>query len=347
MNRYFTIWCLAAVLSLSLGARAQDTNPLLVIATVPELGSLAREIGGDQVSVEVLAKPTEDPHFVEPRPSHIKRLNRADLYIQTGMDLEVGWAPPLLQNARNPDVLPGAPGYLDASTGLSALEVPDGTVDRSMGDIHAYGNPHYLSDPLEGLRVAALIRDRMIALRPDERTYFEERYRRFATQLAEALVGKDLVEIYGVEEVPKLARLHAAGRLGAFLDAQGQREQLGGWLGVVIDTYGIQSVDDHAMWPYFARRFGIRIAGHMEPKPGVPPTTRHLQELVTRMRAERIPLILSSAYYNPRHVGFLVEQTDAVAVPLAHQSGAIPGTENYLSMVDYNVNRLVEALARP
>src|SRR5919109_1753657 len=153
-----------------------DARPLQVAVTVPDLGSLVREIGGDQIVVTVFAKGTEDPHFVEAKPSFIKTLSTADLFIQMGMELEMGWAPALQQNARNARVLPGARGFLDASAAITPLEIPSGPVDRSLGDVHPAGNPHYLLDPINGLRVGRLIRDKLIELRPERQRYFEERY---------------------------------------------------------------------------------------------------------------------------------------------------------------------------
>ena len=144
-----------------------DARPLQVAVTIPDLGSLVREIGGDQVAVTVFAKGTEDAHFVEAKPSFIKTLSEADLFIQMGLEMEMGWAPVLQQNARNAKVLPGARGFLDASTVITPLDVPTGPVDRSLGDVHEAGNPHYLLDPINGLRVARLIRDKLIELRPE------------------------------------------------------------------------------------------------------------------------------------------------------------------------------------
>src|SRR4030042_1374833 len=156
-------------------AHSQGTSKSLqVCATVPDLGNLAQEIGGDQVKITVFAKSQEDPHFIEAKPSFIKALSQADLFLQIGMELEIGYAPVLLQNARNSRVLFGAPGYLDCSKAITPLEIPTGVVDRSMGDVHPLGNPHYLLDPLNGLRVARLIRDRLIELRPEKKPLFEE-----------------------------------------------------------------------------------------------------------------------------------------------------------------------------
>ena len=322
---------------------AEASEPLRVIATVPELGELARIVGPDQVQVKVLAKPTEDPHFVDPKPSFAKALNQADLFIQLGMDMETGWAPVLLKTAKNPDVLPGRRGHLDTSVAISPLEVPLIPVDRSMGDVHALGNPHYLVDPIEGLRVARLIRDKLVEMRPAETAYFRQRYAEFAERLARALVGSELAKRYGVEGVEKLARLHERGKMRAFLERQGELELLGGWLGKTSPHYGVLAVADHNMWPYFARRFGIQIVGHLEPKPGIPPSTKHLKELIAMMKAEDVNLVLTSVYYDPRHARFVSENTGATLLSMAHQAGARKGTEGYLEMVDYNVRQVVGA----
>jgi len=319
----------------------EGAKPIHVCATVPELGSLTREVGGDQVSVTVFAKGTEDAHFVEAKPSFIKALSQANLYIQVGMDLEIGWAPVLLQNARNGVVLPGGRGYLDASRIISPLEVPTGPVDRSMGDVHPLGNPHYLLDPLNGLKVARLIRDKLIELRPERKQYFDERYASFNQRLGAALVGDKLAKKYDTD---KLARLFERGRLDTFLKQQGEASLLGGWLRVMLPHYGIEAVADHNMWPYFARRFGISVIGFMEPKPGIPPTTKHLSALAELMRAEGVKIVLAASYYDPRHARFISEKTGARVVRMAHQVGARDGADEYLAMIDYNVRQLAEAL---
>lgn len=338
-------WLLVATAFLPAIAHAEQSQmPLRVCATVPELGSLVRAMGGDTVAVTVFAKPTEDPHFVEAKPSFIKAMHQCHLYVQVGLDLEQGWAPLLLENARNARIQPGAAGYVDASVVIDPLQVPKTPVSRALGDVHPSGNPHYLMDPINGLRVANLLKRRMSQLRPESMTYFESRYQQFAEQLAQKLVGAQLAQRYGVSGAEKLATLYQRGKLEAFLESQGQRAQLGGWLGQMLPHHGVEVVDDHDMWPYFAARFGIEVIGHMEPKPGVPPTTKHLKALVQRMRAAEVPAIITSAYYDPRHARFLARQTQAEVVPLAHQVGAQPGTDDYLDMVGYNVRRLASVL---
>jgi ABC-type Zn uptake system ZnuABC Zn-binding protein ZnuA len=317
------------------------SKPLQVCATVPDLGNIAQEIGGEQVKTTVFAKSQEDPHFVEAKPSFIKALSQADLFLQIGMDLEIGYAPVLLQNARNNRVLIGAPGFVDCSRVITPLEIPTGPVDRSMGDVHPAGNPHYLLDPINGLRVARLIKDRLAELQPERKTFFEGRYTNFHRKTGEALVGEKLARKYDFE---KLALLYEEGKLEAALKEQKEESSLGGWLGMMLPYRGAKVVADHNLWPYFARRFGILVAGFMEPKPGISPTTSHLQSLIGQMKAEGIKAVLASPYFVTRYAEFVSKNTGAKIVLLAHQVGSRPGTGDYLSMIDYNVRQVATAL---
>jgi zinc/manganese transport system substrate-binding protein len=323
-------------------ARAQDAPaPIKVCATTPDLGSLVREVGGERVSLTVFAKPTEDPHFIEAKPGFIKAASEAELFVQTGLELEVGWAPAIIQNARNDRIKVDAPGFLDASTVITPLEVPAGAVDRSMGDVHPGGNPHFLVDPVSGLKVARLIAQRLGELRPADKTYFDERMGAFKAKLDAALVGPELAKKYDAE---KLARLAEAGRLKAFLDTQSDASALGGWLGDLAPYYGTRAVSDHNLWSYFAQRFSLVVTGYMEPKPGVPPTTRHLRELVDAMKAGGVKLLLTSPYFDQRAVALVAEGAGASIAHLAHQPGSRPGTDDYLSMCAYNVAEVAKAL---
>jgi ABC-type Zn uptake system ZnuABC Zn-binding protein ZnuA len=330
------------VLAVLIGAQPVEP-PLRICATTPDLGSLAREVGGDDVAVTVFARGTEDLHFLEARPSFIKAASTADLFIQTGMDLETGWAPPILENARNARILAGSTGFLDASTAVSPLEVPAGPIDRSMGDVHARGNPHYLTDPLNGLKVARLIADRLGDLRPSARAEIDARYGAFRDRLCAALVGEALAARYDAE---KLALLFEKGRLQSFLDDQGDAALLGGWLGELSDARGteVKAVADHNLWPYFARRYAVSVVAYLEPKPGVPPTTGHLKQVVETMERDGVTLILASPYFNRRHAEFVAERSGARVVNLTHQAGGRPGTDDYIAACAYNVRQLVEAL---
>ena len=329
------------VLACLLASASLAAEPLRVCATVPELGSLAEEVGGTEVTVTVFTKGTESPHFTVPKPSFIKALNACHAYTQIGLELEIGWAPALLQSARNTAILPGGTGFIDASEAISALGVPSGQIDRSMGDVHPGGNPHYLLDPLNGLRVAALLRDRFAALRPEAEQYFAARYADFRQRLGAALVGEALSRKYDFE---KLVLLAEHGRLVDFLDSQGDRALLGGWLAAMRPHAGTKAVAEHDAWAYFAARFGLQLVAFLEPIPGVPPTTSHIGAVIGRMRAEQVGVVLTIAYYDPRYARFVTEKTGAAVVPFAHQVGARPGTGDYLSMMDYNVRRLAAAL---
>ena len=316
------------------------TAPMPVCATVPELGSIVREVGGDQVAVEVFTKPTEDPHFTPARPSLIKSLNACELLVQVGLDLETAGLSVLSKSARNPAVLLGGAGFLDASTAITPRDVPTGTIDRSMGDVHPYGNPHYLTDPVNGFLVAGLVRDKLVALRPAAQAQFDERLAAFRKTLATALVGAPLAAKYDVQ---KLALLAEHGKLVEFLRGQGDESALGGWLGALAKHFGTPVVDDHPIWPYFARRFGLVVVAHLEPKPGVPPTTKHLAEVIALVKEKRIRAVLASSYYDPRHARFVAEATGAKVVAMANQVGSRPGTESYAGYVDYNVRQVADA----
>jgi ABC-type Zn uptake system ZnuABC Zn-binding protein ZnuA len=305
------------------------------VATTPDLADLARTIGGDAVTVVSLAKGPQDVHFVEARPSFIKKLHDADLLLQVGMDLESGWLPPLLQAARNPRIQPGAPGSGDASTAIAALEVPQHRIDRSMGDVHPFGNPHYLTDPLNGLRVAAAIRDRLALLRPTGAKLFTERYDQFAKRLVVRLVGAELAARAPIGEIATALENGTFASLRAIHGVP-----LGGWLGRTEVLGHRQAVEDHRAWVYFARRFGLDLVGALEPLPGIAPTTRHLAEIVALMQAGNVSLILSTPYVSPRHAEFVAQRTGARIAKLAHQVGSRAGTEDYLAMIDYNVRQL-------
>lgn len=330
--------------------RAQDeSGPLKVVASVPDLADVAREIGGDQVTVSALAKGTEDAHFVEAKPSFIKLLSQADVYIKLGLELEIGYEPLLLPNSRNGRIAPGKPGHIDASVGIRALEIPPPGSGRELGDVHASGNPHYMTDPMEGLRVAGVIKEHLVDLRPAKREYFETRYKAFRQRTGEGLLGQALFASYE-DRFEKLVALSSAGKLSEpsklveFLKKQGQERLLGGWLGAMLPYRGTKIVVDHKMWPYFAERFGLEEVGALEPLPGQQPTTTHLRKVIGDMKTLGAKLILASSYYDPKHARFVAENTGTKVVYIAHQVGSREGADTYFKMIDYDVNELVKAL---
>ena len=243
----------------------------------------------------VFAKGPEDPHFLDAKPGFIKALSQADLLIEAGLDLESGWLPVLMKNRETGGSSPALRSPQRAKA-IVPLDVPTGQVDRSMGDVHAGGNPHYLLDPLNGLLVARLIKDKFSELRPREARLFADRYASYRMRVGTALVGDRLAAKY---EFEKLAILYQHGRLDVFLREQGEESHLGGWLASMLPFRGTKVVGDHNLWPYFAARFGLLVIGFLEPKPGIPPTTKHLGEIISSMQKENARIILKSPYSTP------------------------------------------------
>jgi len=330
----------ALILTAATALRAADA-PLIVCATTPDVGSLVQVIGGQAIKLTVFSKGTENAHFIEAKPRFIKALSEADLLVETGMELEAAWSFVLLKNSRNTAVQPGSPGYLDVARVITPLEVPTGALTRALGDVHPAGNPHFLLDPLCGLKAAALITQKLSELRPAKADYFQANFNDFRQKLCADLVGPTLAAKY---DATKLAALYEVGKLDAFLKQQGDEQALGGWLGQMQPYYGAKAVGDHSLWPYFAKRFGLVMVGYLEPKPGLAPTTHHLEELIGTMKADGCKLILASAYYDSRHADFVARNSGAHVARMANMVGARPGTDDYLSMTDYNIRQIVTAL---
>ncbi|MEZ4600903.1 MAG: metal ABC transporter substrate-binding protein [Syntrophotaleaceae bacterium] len=315
--------------------------PLKICATVVELGSLASSVGGDRVSVTVLAKGNEDAHYLDAKPSFIKLLSEADLFIQVGMELEEGWAPYLLQNSRNARVQPGEKGFLDASRVIAPMEVPSGTLDRSMGDVHPHGNPHYLTDPLNGLKVAALIRDRLAALDPAGREIYEGNYKTLQNRMGELMIGRELAGKYDFE---KIALLFQYGKLSAFLKQQREENLLGGWLGTLQPFHGSPALTYHKSWPYFARRFGLSIIGQLEPRPGIPPSPSHLKRVIDKGRQAGVRVVLVEPWHPVKPAGMVADKIGAKVVRAAVSSTGRQSDYDYLAGVDGVVKAVAAGL---
>jgi ABC-type Zn uptake system ZnuABC Zn-binding protein ZnuA len=315
-------------------ALATAAESLRICATTPDLASLARAVGGDTVQLTVFARGPEDPHFISARPSFMKSLSQAALVIYTGLELEIGYLPSLLEGCRNPRVLLGAAGNLDASAAIEPLERRVHGVDRSLGDVHAAGNPHYLLDPVNGWRVASLLRDKMSALRPDAATEFAANFVAFERRLAAALVGETLTVRLGAKSVLETLAQNSPTPLTS-------DNALGGWLAAAAPLRGALVIADHNLWPYFARRFGFEVIGFLEPKPGIPPSTRHLGEVVALVKSRAAKLVITAPYFDPKLAEFVARETGARVVRLAHQPGAIAGVDDYLGVCEHNVQTLL------
>jgi ABC-type metal ion transport system, periplasmic component/surface adhesin len=277
---------------------------LRVVATTPDLASIAREIGGDKVSVVALAKPTEDPHFVDAKPSHIVTLNRADALIEGGAELELGWLPPLLENSRNGRIAAGAPGRIVASEGITMLEIPT-SFDRSKGDVHSLGNPHFLIDPVNVKIIARNIADHFAQIDPKSAATYNGNLARFNTKLD-----------------------------AKYADWQ---KELAPYRGARIVTY-------HKDFVYLAGRFGLNIVDELEAKPGIAPSPAHLAEVIGKMKATNAKVILVQPFQNRKTAETVARQTGAVVLDVPQQPGAAPNTTTYFDLMDNIVNTLAGAL---
>lgn len=278
---------------------------LKVIVTTPDLASIVEAVGGKDVDLTTLARPTEDPHFVDARPSFIVKLNRADALVEGGAQLEIGWLPPLLAGARNAKIESGAPGRILANEGIEMLEVPS-TLDRSKGDIHAAGNPHFVVDPVNA-----------------------------------QLIARHLAESFARLDEPNAATYRANAK--QFDDAVTAR--LARWEKTLAPFKGTSVVAYHNTWVYFARRFGLGIDTFLEPKPGIPPTPAHLAEVITKMKQQKISAIIVEPYQNRRTAQAVAEDTGATVLDFTQFPGGVKGTDGgYLAMMDYLVHTLAKAL---
>jgi zinc/manganese transport system substrate-binding protein len=279
---------------------------LKVVATTQDLESLAKEVGGDKVETESLAKGYQDPHQVEPKPSFVLKLNKADLLIVVGRELEIGWLPPLINQARNPKIQPSADRYLDASNFAHILEIPTGQITRAMGDVHPQGNPHYWLSPENGRRIAQGIQKKLAEISPADAPYFAQRYADFDRRLGEA------EKRWNAEMAP--------------------------YRGTKIVTY-------HRSWPNFVETYGLNVVGYVEPKPGIPPSPSHTFELTQEMKKDNVKMIIIEPYFDSKTPNAIGRDTGAQVVTLAPSVGGAKGAPvgDYIQLFDYDVRMLVAA----
>jgi zinc/manganese transport system substrate-binding protein len=281
---------------------------LRVVTTTEDLGSIAREVGGDRIDVTSMAKGYQDPHFVEPKPSFILGLNRADLLIVVGRELEIGWLPPLVQQSRNARIQPGADGYLDGSLAVKILEIPTGQITRAMGDVHPQGNPHYWLDPENGRRIAQEIQKKLAALQPANASYFAGREAEFERRLTEA-----------------------------------ERR----WDAAMAPFRGAKIVTYHRSWPNFADHFGLDVVGYIEPRPGIPPSPGHTLDLIAEMKRQNIKLMFIEPYFDLKTPNSIARATGAKALVMAPSVGGAKEATDYFTLFDYDINLFVTAMKQP
>jgi len=293
------------VIVVTLLGSANAFAALKVVTTTQDLESLTREVGGDKVTVESLAKGYQDPHFVEAKPSFILMLHSADLLIAVGRELEIGWLPPLINQSRNTRIQPNADRYLDASLTAKILEIPTGQITRAMGDVHPSGNPHYWLSPDNGRRIAQEIQKKLAEISPGDAAYFAQRYADFDRRLAEAE-----------------KRWHAA---------------MAPYKGVKVATY-------HRSWPNFTDAFGLDVIGYVEPKPGIPPSPSHTLELIQEMKRLQVKIIMVEPYFDRKTPDAIARETGAQVIVLAPSVGGAPEVTDYFKLFDYDVNLVVNAI---
>jgi zinc/manganese transport system substrate-binding protein len=277
---------------------------LNVVGATQDLASIAEEVGGDHITVDSIAKGYQDPHFVEPKPSFLLKLQKADVLLTVGLQLEIGWLPPLITQSGNSKIQVGNAGYLDMSQFSQILEVPTVQVTRAMGDVHPLGNPHYWLDPENGRRMAKAMEDKFSELRPADKAYFAQREADFEKRLTEAEKRWD------AEMAP--------------------------FKGRKVITY-------HRSWPNFCERFGLQVVDYVEPKPGIPPTPSHTLEVINTMKRDNIKLVMVEPYFDLRTPNSIAQATGATVVILMPSVGGDKQITDYFKLFDYDINLLVSS----
>jgi len=304
-NVFNVMAVMALMFSFSTFAVAQ--SKLNVIATTEDLASIAAEVGGDHITVESIAKGYQDPHFVEAKPSFILKLQKADILILVGRELEIGWLPVLINQSRNAKIQPGAPGYLDASLQARILDVPSGQVTRAEGDVHPLGNPHYWMDPENGKIIAKEIFDTLVKMRPNERSYYEPRLNDFVSKVSAAEKR---------------------------------------WLDMMAPYKGTKVVTYHRSFSNFADRFGLNVVGYVEPKPGIPPTPQHNLDLINQMKKDNVKIVLVEPYFDVKTPNAIGRDTGAEVLIMPPSVGGTKDVADYIKLFDSNINMLVTAIKK-
>src|SRR5437762_7611828 len=304
MKFKFLFW-LFIVFAIAAPVKAQ--SKLNVMTTTEDLASIAREIGGDHITVDSMAKGYQDPHFVEAKPSFILKLQKADVLIAVGRELEVGWLPPLIQQSRNAKIQVGAQGYLDASLGATILEIPNGNITRAMGDVHPLGNPHYWMDPENGKRIAKEIADKFSELRSGDTAFYQQQLKNFNTKLDEAEKR---------------------------------------WLAQMAPYKGTKMVTYHRSFPNFAERFGLDIVGYVEPRPGIPPTPQHTLDLMNEMKRQNVKIVLVEPYFDMKTPNAIGRDTGAQVLVMPPSVGGVKDVTDYFKLFDYDINLFVDAMKK-
>ena len=330
-----------SILLLALAAPAPAAAAVKVVTTLQDYAAIAREIGGDRIEAQAIVAGDADPHFIKPKPSYALMLRSADLFVSTGLDLEL-WAPVLVNKSGNRRIVDGAPGYVSASQGVTLLQKPK-SLDRSGGDIHIYGNPHIQTSPLNAKIIARNITTGLCKVDPDGCPTYRTRLADFDDRISRRLYGDGLVKLLGPESLDPLA---ASGRLIPFLKQQGVLDQLGGWLAQAMPFRDRTIICYHKNWIYFTTLFGLNVADYVEPKPGIPPTARHVADLIARIPREDIRVLLAANYFEKSQPQLIADRTGIVPVIVPTSVKGEPGIDTYFDLIDSWIGRLRDAFAK-
>jgi zinc/manganese transport system substrate-binding protein len=295
----------AAAFAIAVLASTSAFAAINVVTSTEDLAAIVKEVGGEKVAVESLARGYQDPHFVEAKPSFILKLNKADLLVAVGRELEIGWLPPLITQSRNPKIQPGSAGYLDASLTAKILDIPTGQITRAMGDVHPQGNPHFWLDPENGRHVAQAVQNKLTELSRADAAYFAQRYADFDRRLGEATKR---------------------------------------WKATMAPYKGVKVVTYHRSWPNFADAFGIDVIGYVEPKPGIPPSPAHTLDLEMAMKQQNVKIVLVEPYFDLKTPNAIGRDTGAKILVMPPSVGGVKEVTDYFKLFDYDINLLVTAI---
>lgn len=308
---YINLFVLFAISALS-------QNKINVVTTLSTYADIAEKIGGDKVEVKYIVPGDQDAHFVRPKPSYAVMLNDADLFVTTGLDLEM-WVPALVDMSKNNNIRSGQPGFVAAYDGIDLLEKPD-IMSREGGDLHIYGNPHITSSPLNMIHVAENISIGLAKVDSKNKDFYKTNYIYFKNQMVEWLFGKELVRLMGDKILIKLAN---SGQLYDFISTKefkGKKmiDYLGGWMKDGLELKGKKIVAYHKNWIYFKTLLGIDVVGYVEPKPGIPPSPKHVEQLINSMKENNVKVIIAANYFDESKVKKISQKVNAtpVIVPL-------------------------------
>ncbi|WP_457565445.1 metal ABC transporter substrate-binding protein [Caldithrix abyssi] len=335
-------WWFLLLIFLPIGSLSAN-NKLNVVTTLSTYADIAQKIGGQYVTVQYIVPGNQDAHFVRPKPSFAVLLNRADVFVSTGLDLEL-WVPTLVDMSKNPRIRSGEIGYVSASDGIDLLDKP-AVFSRSEGGVHIYGNPHIITGPLNFKKIAENIEIGLEKNDPAHADYFRQNLQKFKQQIDERMFGKELVQLMGGDLLTKLTQ---SGKLIDFLQSKSFNDRklidyLGGWMKEALIFRGKKIVAYHKNWAYFQQTFGLKVIGYVEPKPGIPPSPKHVEELLQKMRRNQVKVLMSANYFSENKVREICEKVGAIPVIVPMGVDGAPGTEDVFKLVDYWISHLREA----